>query len=168
MKLLSNLKVDKAAGPDDITPLVWKELRNEITSVIQVIFERSLEKGQLPKDWTSVRVSPLFKMGDKRDLANYRPISLTCISCKVKEHIVASNLSQHLNRNNVLYGLQHGFREKRSCETQLIELVEELSRKLSNGHQVDLGLLDFNKAFDKVNRIKLLFKFSSHGVKGKP
>ena len=114
MKLLSNFKVDKAAGPDDITPSVWKELRNEITSVIQVIFERSLEKGQLPKDWTSARVSPLFKMGDKRDLASYRPISLTCILCKVKEHIVASNLSQHLNRNNVLYGLQHGFREKRS------------------------------------------------------
>ena len=51
------------------------------------------------------------------------------ILCMVMEHIVASNLSQHLNRNNVLYGLQHGFREKRSCETQLIELVEELSIK---------------------------------------
>ena len=98
---------------------------------------------------------PLFKKGDKSDPANYRPISLTCILCKVMEHIVASNLSQHLNRNNALYGLQHGFREKRSCETQLIEVVEELSRKLSNGHQVDLVLLDFSKAFDKVNHLKL-------------
>ena len=96
-------------------------------------------------------MSPLFKKLEKSDPANYRPISLTCILCKVMEHIVALNLSQHLNRNNVLYGLQHGFLEKRSCETQLIELVEELSRKLSNGHQVDLVLLDFSKAFDKVN-----------------
>ena len=111
-------------------------------------------------------MSPLFKKGDKGDPANYQPISLTCILCKVMEHIVASNLSQHLNRNNVLYGLQHGFREKHPCETQLIELVEELSRKLSNGHQVHLVLLDFSKAFDKVNHLKLLFKLSSHGVKG--
>ena len=72
------------------------------------------------------------------------------------EHIVASNLTQHLNRNGVLYGLQHGFREKRSCETQLIELVEELGRKLSNGHQVDFVMPDFSKAFDKVNHLKLL------------
>ena len=71
LKLLSNLKVDKAAGPDDIKPLVLKELRKENTPVIQVIFERSLETGQLPKDWTSARVGPLFKKGDKSDPANY-------------------------------------------------------------------------------------------------
>ena len=118
LKLLSNLKVDKAAGPDDIKPIVLKE------------FEKSLETGQLPKDWTTARVCPLFKRGDKCDPTNYRPISLTCILCKVMEHIIASNLARHLNGNDILYGLQHGFREKRSCETQLIELVEELGREL--------------------------------------
>ena len=158
MKLLSNLKVDKAAGPDDIKPFVLKELRNEIALVIKAIFEKSLETGQLPKVWTTARVCPLFKKGDKCDRANYRSISLTCILCKVMEHIVASNLARHLNGNDILYGLQHGFHEKPSCETQLIELVEELGRKLSHGHQVDLVLLDFSKAFDKVNYLKLLFK----------
>ena len=125
LKLLSNLKVDKAAGPDDIKPIVLKELRKKIASVIKAIFEKSLETGQLPKDWTTARVCPLFKKGDKCDPTNYRPISLTCTLCKVMEHIVASNLARHLNSNDILYGLQHGFREKRSCETQLIELVED-------------------------------------------
>ena len=85
-------------------------------------------------------------------------ISLTCILCKVMEHIVASNLAQHLNKTDILYGLQHGFLEKRSCKTHLIELVWELCRKLSNGHKVDLVLLDFSKAFDKVNHLKLFLK----------
>ena len=73
-----------------------------------------------------------------------------------------------MNENDILYGLQHGFREKRSCETQLLELLEELCRKVSNCHRVDLVLLDFSKAFDKFNHLKLLFKLSTHGIKGKP
>ena len=132
--------------------------------MVKAIFEKSLATGQLPKDWTQARVTPLFKKGDP---ANYRPISLTCILCKVMEHIVASNVARHLNENDILYGLQHDFQEKRSCETQLLELVEELCRKVSNCDQVDLVLLDFSKAFDKVNHLKLLFKFFTHGIKGK-
>ena len=83
------------------------------------------------------------------------------------EHIVASNLNRHLNENHILYELQHGFREKRSCETQLIQLVYDLGRQLTQGHQIDLVLQDFSKAFDKVNHLKLLFKLSTHGVKGR-
>ena len=76
--------------------------------MVKAIFERSLETGQLSKDWTSARVTPLFKKGDKSDPANYWPISLTCILCKVMEHIVASNVAHYLNKHNIQYGLQHG------------------------------------------------------------
>ena len=79
------------------------------------------------------------------------------------EHIIASNPTKHLNKHNVLYDLQHGFMEKRSCETQLIQLIDELARGLLiRGQQTDLILLDFSKAFDKV--IKLLFKLHQHGI----
>ena len=166
LKLLSNLNPDKAPGPDRIKPIVLKELREELAPIIQLLFQKSISTGKIPTDWTKANVSPVFKKGSKSDPANYRPISLTCILCKVMEHIIASKLTQHLNQYNILYDLQHGFRDRRSCETQLIQLVEDLGRQLVKGKQVDLVLLDFSKAFDKVSHPKLLFKLSQHGVKG--
>ena len=148
---LQNLKPFKAAGPDRLKPLLLKELREEIAPIIQIIFERSLQTGKLPADWCRAQVTPIFKKGSKLSAANYRPISLTCILCKALEHIIASQVVKHLNSHDLQYDLQHGFREKRSCETQLTMLVEDLARNLSKGKQTDLVLLDFSKAFDKVN-----------------
>ena len=54
------------------------------------------------------------------------------------EHIIASNIVKHLDSHGLMYDLQHGFRERRSCETQLVSLVEDLARKSSQGKQTDL------------------------------
>ena len=87
-------------------------------------------------------MSPVFKKSDKSEPLNYRPISLTCILCKVLEHIVASSLSKQFTELNILYELQHVFRERRSCEVQLIMLADELSKNMQIGKQTDLILLD--------------------------
>ena len=99
-----------------------------------------------------------YKKGDGSNPANYRPVSLTCILCKKFEHIVASSHTKHFDKHNILYDLQHSFRERRSCETQLIQLVEDLDRNLTSSIQTDLILLDFSKAFEKVSYLKLLYK----------
>ena len=96
--------------------------------------------------------------------ANYRPISLTCILCKTMEHIIAFNLINHFPVNNILYDLQHWFREKRSYETQLLVFVDELARNIQHGKQTDLILLDFSKAFDKVSYNKSIYKLHQLGV----
>ena len=115
-----------------------------------MIYQKSLDTGRVPKDWSTAYVCPLFKKGDTSLASNYRPISLTNILCKVLEHIVTTNVSQ-MDQYNLLYDLQHGFRSKRSCETQLVTLIEDLMRNSLAGNQTDLVLLDFSKAFDEVN-----------------
>ena len=58
---------------------------------------------------------------------------------------------QHLTKQNILYPLQHGFRDKRSCESQLIEFVNDIAFNVQKGHQNDLA-----KALDKVAHNRLL------------
>ena len=103
MKLLQGLKPDKAPGPDCIKPLFLNKLHSEVAPILQVIFTKSLQEGILPSDW----LKPIFKKGDKTCPANYRPISLTCILCKLLEHIVTSNVVRLLDQHNLLYDLQH-------------------------------------------------------------
>ena len=83
------------------------------------------------------------------------------------EHIIASGLKKHFNQNDILYDLHHGFRERRSCETQLLQLIDDFARNMTEGKQTDLILLDFSKAFGKVNHLELLYKLQVHGVQGR-
>ena len=100
-----------------------------MVQILKVLFERSIESGAVPHIWNSANVSPIYKKGDESAAANYRPISLTCSLCKVLEHIIASNVVKHLNSNRLMYDLQRGFWERRSRETQLVLLIEDIARK---------------------------------------
>ena len=82
------------------------------------------------------------------------------------EHVIASNLMKHLESEKKLYEWQHGFRSKRSTETQLLTLVHELSDKLDRKKQVDIAVLDFSKAFDKVSHKHLAIKLAYYGIRG--
>ena len=68
VKLLKNLKTNKAAGLDDLAPTVLKGLSAEIAPVLQKSFTKSLQSHIVPSDWKKARISPIFKKGDKIDL----------------------------------------------------------------------------------------------------
>jgi hypothetical protein len=167
LKLLQNLNPYKAAGPDNIKPIILKTLAPEIAPILTTIFIKSLESGVVPSDWRNANVSPIFKKGSRYDPSNYRPISLTCIACKLLEHIIVTAITKHSHLNNILHPNQHGFRQKKSCETQLLEFAHEAANTLKEGKQMDVLVMDFSKAFDKVGHERLCHKLALHGVRGR-
>ena len=115
-----------------------------------------METGQISLDWNHANVAPVYKKGDKHHPSNYRPISLTCISCKLLEHVMASNMMEYLESNNILCEMQHGFRSNRSRESQIISLGHQLAQNNDKNIQTDLIIMDFTKAFDKVPHKRLI------------
>ena len=165
LKQMQDLKPNKATGPDNIPPRLLIELAVELAPVFTLLFNASLSQGVVPADWRSAHVTPIFKKGDPLTPANYRPVSLTSIPCKILEHIVHSNVINHLIvKNKILCDQQHGFRKKRSCETQLISFINDLATNMDHEFQTDCIFLDFAKAFDKVNHLSLIKKMKHYGV----
>ena len=74
-KQLNHLKPNKAAGPDGISPRVYKELASVMSGPLTSLFQLSLDKGFVPLDWKKAVVCPIFKKDEKYDPAYYRPVS---------------------------------------------------------------------------------------------
>ena len=142
-----------------------KEAARKFAPVLQVIFTQSYVTGSLPKDWLTANVVAIYKKGNRSTPANYRPVSLTCVTTKLMEHIIFRSIMAHLDSHNLLQHYQHGFRQQHSPETQLIITIEEIARALDNQHQIDMLILDFSKAFDTVPHQRLLGKIDHYGIR---
>ena len=165
-KLLHNINPKKANGPDKIPSTVLKECAAEVAPYLQVIFQNSLKLHELPKDWLNANITAIFKKGDRSKPANYRPVSLTSVPCKLLEHIIFTHIMDHLETYNILKEYQHGFRPKRSCESQLLLTIEDLTRALNYSKEIHAIILDFSKAFDTVAHNRLINKLNHYGISG--
>ena len=166
IKTLENIKVNKTPGPDRIAPRILKETKHQIWKPLSIIFEKSLNSGKVPRDWKLANITPIEKKGNKSLPCNYRPISLTSIVCKIMETILRNRLVNFLEGNNLIKNSQHGFRNKRSCLTNLLDFYNEVVNIFDETKAVDVIYLDFQKAFDKVPHKRLLNKIKSHGIIG--
>ena len=163
-RLLNDLDVNKAPGSDKIPNGILKYCATEIAQILQVIFNQSLTTGNLPDDWLTANIMPIFKKGNRSSLLNYRPILLTAVCCKVLEHIIYHHIMENLSQHQIIHNYQHGFRKGYSAESQFITVTEDILYAMDHKLQTDVILLNFQKAFDTVPHQQLLSKLSSYGI----
>ncbi|KAF2352600.1 Reverse transcriptase domain [Trinorchestia longiramus] len=108
----------------------------------------------------------IFKKGNKQTPNKYRPISIKSVISKTIERLLKIRITKHFNDQNLITDTQHGFREKRSCLTNLPDFFGEVNHTYDRKKAVELIYLDFQKAFDKVPYERLMAKGEAHGIRG--
>ena len=166
MEVLGAIDVNKASGPDAISPKILKECAAELSPSLTQLFNFSLTSGRLPSVWKTANVVPIHKSGERTLADNYRPISLTSTLVKSLERIIHKHIMNFFKTYRLLSDNQHGFREARSCVTQLLQLIHSWFSTLEKYGSVDAIFLDFAKAFDKVSHPHLLYKLQCYGIQG--
>ncbi|BHF81690.1 hypothetical protein SprV_0802482300 [Sparganum proliferum] len=163
---LEALNESKSPGPDEIPPKLLKELASELSVPLSMLFQTSFDTGTLPIDWKLALITPLYTGGSRTSTKNYRPISLTCILCKVMERVMKNVLIHILEVHGLLSNCQHGFRKGRSCTTNLLHSIQSWTRALDDRHEVHIAFFDFQKAFDTVPHQRLIHKQKKIGIGG--
>lgn len=166
-KHLSKLKCTFSAGPDGIPPIFYKKLARCLTGPISKLNQLIFDSGALPAVWKTALVTPIFKKGRSSIVANYRPISLTCVACKIFEQSLKTTILSYMLNSELLHPSQHGFISKHSTCTNLLEALNDWTINIKNGNCTRVAFVDFSRAFDTVSHSKLLHKLSSYGIQGK-
>ncbi|KAL1448140.1 hypothetical protein WDU94_003659 [Cyamophila willieti] len=159
---IKTLKPSLSVGVDGIPAFILKGCGHVLAPVLSSIFNKSLLVGIFPSTWKTAVVVPIFKKGSRFDVANYRPIALLSVLSKIFEKLVFKNLYAYIDK--YLSPLQHGFRQKMSTSTNILDFLNYVSKFIDRQNQVDVVYFDVAKAFDVVHHDLLLLKLEKYGL----
>ena len=164
---IKHLKNGKSTGHDGINAKFLKLCSPYISPTLADIFHLSIKTGIYPDELKIARVTPIFKSGDKTECTNYRPISVLSIFDNVFERILKKRMVEYLEKFNILYKYQFGFRGGHSTTHALVETIDNIKESIDKGNMTCGIFVDLSKAFDTVNHHILLAKLENYGFRGK-
>ena len=165
-KIITNLENKKSTGHDDITVKFIKISSIYISELLARVINISIKTGIYPDQLKIAKVIPIYKKGNHSDPSNYRPISILSNINKIFEKILHKRLYSYLNKFNILYKFQFGFRKGHSTTQALIELTDNIKRGLDDKKYTCGIFIDLCKAFDTVDHNILLSKMHHYGIRG--
>lgn len=165
-KIISNLKSKNSSGHDNINSKLIKVLKNELKVPISVLTNKSISDGIFPDIFKIAKVVPIYKCKNKEEVNNYRPISLLPTLSKILEKIYHKRIYNFLQKNEILYNSQYGFRPKHSTHDAITELITNITDNIEEKITSLSVYLDLSKAFDTIDHNILLSKLHHYGIRG--
>jgi hypothetical protein len=155
-----------APGIDGVTATLVKHNISYISRPLIHILNSSIRTGIYPDAFKTAKVVPLYKSGDKTQFSNYRPISLLTVFSKILEKYIKGQLVKYLTDNNLLTENQYGFRTDKNINDALFTLCKDMYELQNENNRMLLLFVDLKKAFDSIDRNKLLAKMNQIGIHG--
>ncbi len=159
---IKRLKSNKAAGADGVPPGVFKLLSDDwviaITHLCNMVFE-----GQYPVQWRLAKLFTIFKKGYSLDTNNYRGISILAALAKIYDGVLNHRFCQWFTPDEEQSGGQAG----RGCQEQILILRLLIDYAQKTKQTLYILFVDYKKAYDKVNRNKLLHMLTEAGCGSK-
>ena len=164
--ILSSLSSNKASF--DIPNHFLKLVSHSLSIPLTQLYNESIESGLVPDVFKIAKVTLIFKSGQITEPGNYRPISLASPFSKVLERLVYEQLIKFLDKHNILYNYQFGFRKSFTTEQAILELTDNFKSSVDAGEHIFSIFLDLSKAFDIVDHQIIIKKLYRYGIRGTP
>ena len=157
------LKGKKSYGPDGITSEILKIGAEVLVVPLTWMINTSITTGKFPEKWKISKIIPLFKKGNRKIKKNYRPVALLAVAGMVLEKIVALQIEEFFEKNNLFGAFQFGFRKGKSTISELLTLFDTLLDAKQDKKEIMLIMYDLSSAFDLADHKILIAKLKVYG-----
>ena len=162
-KVIMNLDLSKASGPDCVPVVVPKNCEPELSYILAELFNKCPKESSFPDCWKVLSVVPK-NVGERSTAKNYRPVSLLSVVSKVFEKLVNNRIVDHLEKCGLFSDFEYGFRSSRSTTDILTVVSDRIARAFNRSGATRAVALDISKAFDRVWHAGLLHKLKYYGI----
>ena len=150
-KVVMNLDLSKASGPDCIPVVVLKNCEPELSYILAELFNKCLKESCFPDCWKVSSVVPVFKsVGERSTAKNYHPVRLLSVVSKVLEKLVNNIIVDHLEKCGLFSDFHYDFRSSQSTADLLIVVSDRIARAFNRSGATRAVALKISKAFDRV------------------